>query len=102
VLPGLSAAFMAFVVIYSLATGSLNGVEEIWGLGLTVLGLVLSFVSSGRTALFGRVPFISTGAGRRRSSPTRRSATATQWRLNWPLPAPARRSTPPLRSIRRR
>jgi hypothetical protein len=55
---------MAFVVIYSLATRSLNEVEEVWGLGLTALGLLLSFVSSGRTALFGRVPFISTGAGR--------------------------------------
>ena len=64
VLPAVGAAFMAFVVIYSIATGSLNGVEETWGLGLTLLGLVLSFVSSGRTALFGRVPFISTGAGR--------------------------------------
>lgn len=53
VLPGLGAAFMAFVVIYSLATGSLNGVEEIWGLGLTVLGLVLSFISARR----GRAPF---------------------------------------------
>jgi amino acid transporter len=64
VLPGIGAAFMAFVVIYSVATGSLNGVEEIWGLGLALLGLVLSFVSSGRTLLFARVPFVSTGAGR--------------------------------------
>lgn len=46
VLPGLGAAFMAFVVIYSVATGSLNGVEEVWGLGLALLGLVLSFISS--------------------------------------------------------
>jgi amino acid transporter len=46
VLPGLGAAFMAFVIIYSLASGSLNGVEEVWGLGLTVLGLILSFISS--------------------------------------------------------
>jgi hypothetical protein len=37
---------MAFVVIYSLATGSLNGVEESWGLGLALLGVILSFVSS--------------------------------------------------------
>ena len=37
---------MAFVVIYSVATGSLNGVEEFWGLGLALLGLVLSFISS--------------------------------------------------------
>jgi hypothetical protein len=27
-------------------TGSLNGVEEFWGLGLALLGLVLSFISS--------------------------------------------------------
>ena len=46
VLPGLGAAFMAFVVIYSLATGSLNGIEEFRGLGLALLGLVLSFISS--------------------------------------------------------
>ena len=46
VLPGLGAAFMAFVVIYSVVTGSLNGVEEVWGLGLALLGLVLSFISS--------------------------------------------------------
>ena len=46
VLPGLGAAFMAFVVIYSVVTGSLNGVEEFWGLGLALLGLALSFISS--------------------------------------------------------
>jgi amino acid transporter len=46
VLPGIGAAFMAFVVIYSVVTGSLNGVEEFWGLGLALLGLVLSFISS--------------------------------------------------------
>jgi amino acid transporter len=62
VLPGLGAAFMAFVVIYSLATGSLNGVEEAWGLGLALLGLILSFVSS-RTgkAPFYRDPSVSHG-----------------------------------------
>ena len=53
VLPGLGAAFMAFVVIYSLATGSLNGVEEIWGLGLALLGVILSFISAKR----GKAPF---------------------------------------------
>ena len=37
---------MAFVVIYSVVSGSLNGVEEVWGLGLALLGLVLSFISS--------------------------------------------------------
>ena len=46
VLPAIGAAFMAFVVIYSVVTGSLNGVEEVWGLGLALLGLVLSFISS--------------------------------------------------------
>jgi amino acid transporter len=62
VLPGLGAAFMAFVVIYSLATGSLNGVEESWGLGLALLGVILSFVSS-RTgkAQFYRDPSVSHG-----------------------------------------
>ena len=34
-LPGLGAAFMAFVVIYSLASGSLNGVEIGFGVGLS-------------------------------------------------------------------
>ena len=53
VLPGLGAAFMAFVVIYSLVTGSLNGLEEIWGLGLTAVGLLLSFIS----AKLGKSPF---------------------------------------------
>lgn len=53
VLPGLGAAFMAFVVVYSLATGSLNGVEEIWGLGLALLGVILSFISAKR----GKAPF---------------------------------------------
>jgi hypothetical protein len=46
VLPAVGAAFMAFVVIYSVVTGSLNGVEEVWGLGLALLGLALSFISS--------------------------------------------------------
>ncbi len=45
VLPGLGAAFMAFVIIYSLATGSLNGVEIAFGFGLALLGLILSFVA---------------------------------------------------------
>ncbi|MBN9620189.1 MAG: hypothetical protein J0H43_10740, partial [Actinobacteria bacterium] len=46
VLPGLGAAFMAFVVIYSLATGSLTGVEIAFGVVLSLFGLVLSFVSA--------------------------------------------------------
>ena len=37
---------MAFVVIYSVVTGSLNGVEGVLGLGLALLGLALSFISS--------------------------------------------------------
>jgi amino acid transporter len=45
VLPGLGAAFMAFVIIYSLATGSLNGVEIVFGFGLALIGLILSFVA---------------------------------------------------------
>ena len=43
-LPALGAAFMAFVIIYSLATGSLNGVEIAFGFGLALVGLVISFV----------------------------------------------------------
>jgi amino acid transporter len=45
VLPGLGAAFMAFVIIYSLVTDSLNAVEIIFGFGLALLGLILSFVA---------------------------------------------------------
>jgi amino acid transporter len=45
VLPGLGAAFMAFVIIYTLEQGLLNGVELGFGFGLAALGLVLSFVS---------------------------------------------------------
>jgi amino acid transporter len=44
VLPALGAAFMAFVIIYSLASGSLNGVEIAFGFGLALVGLVVSFV----------------------------------------------------------
>jgi amino acid transporter len=45
VLPGLGAAFMAFVIIYSLATDSLNGVEIAFGFGFAVFGLVLSVIA---------------------------------------------------------
>jgi amino acid transporter len=45
VLPSLGAAFMGFVIIYTLAKGLLNGVEIGFGFGLALLGLVLSFVS---------------------------------------------------------
>jgi len=36
---------MAFVIIYTLAKGLLNGVEIGFGFGLAAVGLVLSFVS---------------------------------------------------------
>jgi amino acid transporter len=45
ILPGVGAAFMAFVIIYSLASGSLNGIEIVFGFGLALLGLVLSVIS---------------------------------------------------------
>jgi amino acid transporter len=45
ILPGLGAAFMAFVIIYSLATDSLNGVEIAFGFGFAVLGLILSVIA---------------------------------------------------------
>ena len=45
ILPGLGAAFMAFVIIYSLATDSLNGVEIAFGFGAALIGLILSFIS---------------------------------------------------------
>jgi amino acid transporter len=44
-LPALGAAFMAFVIIYTLAKGLLTGVEIGFGFGLAAAGLVLSFVS---------------------------------------------------------
>jgi amino acid transporter len=46
VLPGVGAAFMAFVIIYELATNALNGVELGFGFGFAGFGLVLSFISS--------------------------------------------------------
>jgi amino acid transporter len=62
VLPGLGAAFMGFVIVYSLATGSLNGVEITFGFGLALLGLILSFVSARVTgAAFYRDPTVSHG-----------------------------------------
>jgi len=45
VLPGLGAAFMAFVISYELGTGALNGIEMVFGFGLALVGLVLSFVA---------------------------------------------------------
>ena len=45
ILPGLGAAFMAFVIIYSLASGSLNAIQITFGFGFAILGLVLSVIS---------------------------------------------------------
>jgi amino acid transporter len=45
VFPGVGAAFMAFVVIYSLVTKQLSFTNIVFGFGLALLGLVLSFVS---------------------------------------------------------
>ena len=44
-LPALGAAFMLFVIIYTLVKGLLNGVQLGFGFGLAGVGLVLSFVS---------------------------------------------------------
>ena len=60
VLPGLGAAFMAFVVVYSIATGSLNGVELAFGVGLVLVGFVLSFIA--RT--MGKAPFYTNPRGK--------------------------------------
>jgi amino acid transporter len=57
VLPGIGALFMAAVVVYSIATGSLNGVELAFGVGLVLVGFVLSFISKG----IGKSPFYSAG-----------------------------------------
>jgi amino acid transporter len=46
VLPGFGAAFMAFVIIYELATNALNAVQLTFGFGFAGLGLVLSLISS--------------------------------------------------------
>ncbi len=59
-LPGLGAAFMAFVIIYSLASGSLNGIQMTFGFGFAVIGLVLSVISQ-RT---GKSPFYSDRSAR--------------------------------------
>jgi amino acid transporter len=45
VLPALGAAFMAFVIIYTLVKHLLNGVQIGFGFGLAAVGLVLSFIS---------------------------------------------------------
>lgn len=55
VMPFIGVAFMAFVIIYSLATGSLTWTNIIFGFGLAIVGLVLSFIS----AAVGKAPFYS-------------------------------------------
>jgi len=55
VLPVFGAAFMGFVIVYSLVTHSLNGIEITFGFGCAALGLVISFVSS----RVGHAPFYS-------------------------------------------
>lgn len=57
VLPGIGAVFMAFVVVYSIVTGSLNGIELSFGVGLVLVGFLLSFISKA----FGKAPFYSSG-----------------------------------------
>ena len=44
-MPGLGAAFMLFVIVYTLEQRLLNGVQLGFGFGLAAVGLVLSFVS---------------------------------------------------------
>ena len=62
ILPGLGAAFMAFVIIYTLATGSLNGIQLTFGFGFAALGLVLSVISkqAGRSSFY-TDPMVSHG-----------------------------------------
>jgi len=62
ILPGLGAAFMAFVIIYSLATNSLNGVEITFGFGLALFGFVLSVISkhAGKSRFYTE-PMVSQG-----------------------------------------
>jgi amino acid transporter len=43
-LPTLGAAFMLFVIIYSLASGDLDGIEIGFGFGFAVVGLIISFI----------------------------------------------------------
>ena len=43
-LPLLGAAFMLFVIIYSLASDSLNGIEIGFGFGFALVGLIISFI----------------------------------------------------------
>lgn len=56
-LPGIGALFMAVVVVYSIVTGSLNGVELTFGVILVLLGFVLSVISK----RLGKAPFYTAG-----------------------------------------
>jgi hypothetical protein len=58
---GLGAAFMAFVIVYTLVKGLLNGVEIGAGFRLAALGLVLSFVAkwAGHAPFYSRRPEVS-------------------------------------------
>ena len=47
VLPGFGAAFMAFVIVYMLVTGQFTTTNLVFGFGLALVGLILSFVSKG-------------------------------------------------------
>jgi amino acid transporter len=52
-LPAIGVLFLVFVIVYSLSTGVLNGVEIGFGVGLAVLGIVLALLSRG----VGNAPF---------------------------------------------
>ena len=61
----IGTAFMAFVIVCTLAQGLLNGVEIGAGFGLAALGLVLSFAAQRA----GRSPFYSAPAGPPETNP---------------------------------
>jgi amino acid transporter len=46
ILPGFGAGFMAFVIVYSLVTHQLTNTNLVFGFGLALVGLILSFVSA--------------------------------------------------------
>ena len=69
-LPGFGAAFMAFVIIYSLATGQLTTTNIIFGFGLAIVGLILSFIS----AAVGHATFYSDPSHELRRQACRRPA----------------------------
>jgi amino acid transporter len=65
VLPAIGAAFMVFVIVYSLATHALTPVEIWSGFGLAVFGLVLALVSRlvGRSEFFRQRPETAVAPG---------------------------------------